>query len=105
MPVRPSSVSILRVTKLRPGLQTMTRALVIFMGGYGSEKNGRRVWGRALSIPAQMAEKVAGACHGGVVEDLRGRPFFQDGAVLEHHHPVRHALRKTHFVRDHDHGH
>src|SRR5437773_6768891 len=35
MPVRPSSVSIFSVTKLRPGQQTMTRAAVIFMAGAG----------------------------------------------------------------------
>src|SRR6218665_2861028 len=39
IPARPWSVSILRVTKLRPGQQTMTRAVGIFLGrGVGEER-------------------------------------------------------------------
>src|SRR5450432_1527768 len=99
-PVKPSSVVILRVTKLRPGLQTMTLASTIFMGAGRLES--RRASGasrgdsgmnlkRSIPPPAQRAEvspiqreDVAGA---GVLRqnDQRGIGVVEVGIAIFAH--------------------
>jgi hypothetical protein len=52
-----------------------------------------------------FTQEQLGAFFPGLGEELVGRPFFRDAALVHKRNPVCHAPRKPQFVSYDDHGH